>query len=124
MNTRHFSLPGILVLLLSTHAMAQAVAVPEREHRRDMSYEEYSSVRENMRLRMKKMQASEGKQNAMRESGPDAHAKHPAPNSAYGKGYQNRIRPQDQADKASVDQPERVERPRFERFNRGDMMRR
>lgn len=118
MDTRIASLAATL-FLLAANAMAQEVTVPEREQRRGMSYEEYSSVRENMRLRMEKMREAERKQEILREARPDA-----APRTAdgnYGQGYHTRTRP----DAATVERPERAERPqRIERFNRSDMMRR
>lgn len=112
---------AVCMTLCATLALAQDVAVPEREQRRGMSYEEYSSVRENMRLRMEKIQDNKRKQAAARESRPEAKPVRPVPDSAYGQGYQARNRP----DTAAVERPERVERPaRIERFNRGEMMRR
>lgn len=117
MNTRIATLAA--TLLLASNAMAQEVNVPEREQRRGMSYEEYSSVRENMRLRMEKMREAERKQETMREAQPSAPPR--TADGKYGQGYHTRSRP----DAATIERPEHAERPqRIERFNRGDMMRR
>jgi hypothetical protein len=112
---------ALCMSLGATHAMAQDVAVPSQEQRRGMSYEEYSSVRENMRLRMEKMQETKRKQEALREPDSDEKTGHTGTDSTYGQGYDTRNR----SDAMAVGRPERVERPaRIERFNRGDMGRR
>lgn len=115
---------AVFMSLSATFAMAQDVAVPNQEQRRGMSYEEYSSVRENMRLRMEKMQKTKRKQEASREPGSDETTGRTRADSTYGQGYNTRNR----SDAATVERPERVERverpARIERFNRGDMGRR
>ncbi len=109
---------AVCLSLWATLALAQDVPVLDREHRRGMSYEEYSSVRENMRLRMEKMRETKRKQTAVEDS------VQPVPDSTYGQGYHARH----QRDAAAVERPERaerVERPaRIERFDRSDMGRR
>jgi hypothetical protein len=113
---------ALCMSLSATHVMAQDVAVPSQEQRRGMSYEEYSSVRENMRLRMEKMQEAKRKQEASREPSAVEEPVQLVPDSAYGQGYDTRNR----SDAAGrPERPERIERPaRIERFNRGDMGRR
>lgn len=124
MHSLHI-LPALLALLLSAAVAAQEVNIPDREQRRGMSYEEYSSVRENMRLRMEKMREAERKQEALRDEGQNAANADRKPDSAYGQGYHTRTTRPDTATMERPERPERGERPaRIERFNRSDMMRR
>lgn len=115
---------ALCMSLSATQVMAQDVAVPSQEQRRGMSYEEYSSVRENMRLRMEKMQETKRKQEALREPDSDEKTGRTGADSTYGQGYDTRNRSESAA-AGRPERPERVERPaRIERFNRGDMGRR
>jgi len=116
-----------LILLLCTSlfapvAMAQEqFTAPDKEHRQGMSYEEYSQFREKMRMRMEKMHQERLEQNQESADRPAQQTERTQPDNAYGKGYHSRNRAEDRPDAGPDRQPER---PRFERFNRGDMMRR
>lgn len=107
-------LPVLCMGLLVSAATAEELAVPDKEHRQGMSYEEYSHYREKMRKHMEKMH-------------PEEHGQTPEqtekinPNSAYGQGYHSRERAEDRPDTASGDRPEH---PRGDRFDRGSMGRR
>lgn len=106
-----------LVLCMSLFvpvAIAENLAVPDKEHRQGMSYEEYSHYREKMRNHMEKMHPEEHKQ--MPEQTEKIN-----PNSAYGQGYHSRNRAEDRPDAASGS---RSEHPRGDRFNREGMGRR
>jgi len=115
MQISNISFPLVLCAsLFATAAMAEGIAVTDREHRKGMSYEEYSEYREKMRMQMNKIQPENS-------SKPPDLAEKPNRDSEYGKGYHARSPSQDRPDKADVTRPER---PRAERFNRGDMGRR
>lgn len=118
----HFSFSLMLCMsLLVPAAMAETISVPDKERRQGMSYEEYSGYREKMRKRMEehKLPAAEHKQPP--EFTPYSPEKIEKPGSTYGQGYQSRSPAEDRPDTAVIIRPER---PRFERFNRGDMGRR
>jgi hypothetical protein len=122
MKILHFSSRFVLCMsLLASAAMAETLPLPDKDHRQGMSYEEYSSYREKMRKRMDehKLPAAEDKQPP--ESTRYSPEKIEKSSSAYGQGYQSRSPAEDRPDTAAVNRPER---PRFERFNRGDMGRR
>lgn len=122
MKIFHFSFRFLLCMsLLVPAAMAETFSVPDKERRQGMSYEEYSSYREKMRKRMEgnKLPAAEQKQPS--ESSRFAPEKIEKSGSTYGQGYQSRNATDDRPDMAAINRPER---PRFERFNRGDMGRR
>jgi len=115
MQISNFSfLPALCMGLLVSAAMAEELAVPDKEHRQGMSYEEYSHYREKMRKHMEKMH-------------PEEHGQMPEqmekinPNSAYGQGYRSRELAEDRPDIVSGSRPEH---PRVERFDRGSMGRR
>lgn len=107
-------LPVLCMGLLVSAAMAEELAVPDKEHRQGMSYEEYSHYREKMRKHMEKMHPEE------RMQAPEQTGKI-NPNSAYGQGYRSRERTEDRPDIGSGSRPEH---PRAERFDRGSMGRR
>lgn len=107
---KNLNLTFCFVLLTSLYipsAMAGDIAIPDKDHRQGMSYEEYASYREKMRLRMGSMSPEKGEK--------------PNRNSTYGQGYQARQRP---TERPSTGAENRAERPHFERFNRSDMGRR
>lgn len=106
MNIR-LSSAALLCLTLATSAMAQDVAIPDRDQRRGMSYEEYSQLRENMRMRMEKMHNSGSPKNVENEPHENAQAAQQNPESTYGKGYRTRT----QENISAPERPERAERP-------------
>jgi len=101
--------------------MAQEFPPADREHRQGMSYEEYSAHREKMRLRMEKMQAEEQARPSDTQKPQAEHMEKPRPDSAYGQGFHTRNRLEDKQDAGRAN---RQDRPRIERSNRGDRMRR
>lgn len=104
-------LPALCMSLLVSAAMAEELAVPDKEHRQGMSYEEYSHYREKMRKHMEKMhQAEPGQKSEQTEK--------INPDSAYGQGYHSRERA---GDRPVVVSGSRPEHPRVERFDRGSM---
>lgn len=129
MNISHLVLPLLLGLSqLATPALAQELAVPDKEHLNGMSYEEYSGYREKMRMRMEK--ASPQEQEPMQE--PDNRDRDtmnkPAQGSAYGQGYSSRNnvsndKPETRPD-SRPERPQIPERPQHERFDRSGMGRR
>lgn len=119
-NNILFQLALCLSLFLPA-AMAEGLAVPDKEHRQGMSFEEYSKYRENMRLHMEKMKPDEARQKPEASAKPSAQMEKSQRDSAYGQGYQSRTPSEDRPDVGAANRPER---PRVERFNRGDMGRR
>ena len=109
---RKFSLIVCLCLLTGT-ALAQDVVEPDREHRRGMSYEEYSSIREQMRVRMENTQSNKQKQ---QKSDDDQTS---SAEGSYGRDYQSR----NQVDRPDV-KFERPERPQINRPERPEVFRR
>ena len=119
-------LPFTLILVIFTSvlapvAMAQDFTPPDREHRQGMSYEEYSSYREKMRMRMEKMTPEERRQAREMMSPPSDQTERPKHDSAYGQGFHSRPQIENMPDRASGNRPDS---PRGERFNRGNMGRR
>lgn len=104
-------LPVLCMGLFVSAATAEEFAVPDKEHRQGMSYEEYSHYREKMRKHMEKMHPEE------RGQTPEQTEKI-NPNSAYGQGYRSRERAEDRPDIGSGSRPEH---PRADRFDRGSM---
>lgn len=104
--------------LLVPVANAENFSVPDKEHRQGMSYEEYSTYREKMRLHMDKMHPQDPRQAPAPSNPTPEQTDKLNPNSAYGQGYHSRERTEDRPDR-SIDK--RSDRPNFERFNRGDM---
>jgi len=102
-------------------AMAEDIAAPDKEQRKSMSYEEYSKYRENMRMQMEKMKPEEARQKTEASGNPSDQAEKSQRDSTYGKGYHSRTPAVDIPDTGAGNRPER---PRPERFNRGDMGRR
>jgi hypothetical protein len=97
-------------------AMAENLSIPDKDHRQGMSYKEYSAYRENMRKLME-----ERRQSPNLSGHPAAQAEKINPKSAYGQGYQSRNSMGDRPERGIDNKPDR---PRLERFNRGDMGRR
>lgn len=89
-------------------ALAQDVVVPDLEHRRGMSYEEYSSIREKMRMRMDSKQSANNPNERENKSEDPVTAK-----GSYGRDYQSR----NQVDRPDVkfERPERTQNNRPER---------
>lgn len=125
MYSREFFYFTLLISLFAPVAMAQDFTPPDKEHRQGMSYEEYSSYREKMRMRMEKMTPEERKQAHEMMGRPDGKMdgkmERPNPDSAYGQGFHTRKQPDDRPANASGN---RADRPRVERFNRGERLRR
>lgn len=105
--------------LFATVAGAEELAVPDKEQREGMSYEEYAKHREKMRQRMEDTHPDKRKQ--PQESSPPTAEKTDTPrqDSAYGQGYSARNR-EDKPDVSSRSRPERPEG----RFSREGMGRR
>jgi hypothetical protein len=122
---RQISIPALLLLLITIAgipcAKAENISIPDKNHRREMSYEEYSHYREKMRMQMEQKHPQENKQPRETITRPADQAEKQKPDGVYGQGYRARNRPDDKPDSPANNRPER---PRFERFNRGDMMRR
>jgi len=104
-------LPVLCMGLFVSAAMAEELAVPDKEHRQGMSYEEYSHYREKMRKHMEKMHPAERRQTPEQTEKIN-------PNSAYGQGYRSRNPNDDRPDISIVNKPDH---PRVERFNRSDL---
>ena len=121
MYSRIFSYFIFLISFLAPAVMAQDFTPPDKEHRQGMSYEEYSSYREKMRMRMEKMTPEERKQAHEMMSRPEGQMERPNPDSAYGQGFHTRKQVDDRPANASGNRPDR---PRPDRFNRGERLRR
>lgn len=104
---------AIFTGVLAPVAMAQDFTPPDREHRQGMSYEEYSSYREQMRIRMEKMTPEERRLARETMPPPSDQTERPKHNSAYGQGFHTRPQKEQMPD-----------RPRVERFNKENMGRR
>jgi len=114
MQVSNFAFVPVLCMgLLVSAAMAEELAVPDKEHRQGMSYEEYSNYREKMRKHMEGMHPEQRKQMQDFPSRPPEQTEKLNPNSAYGQGYHSRERAEDRPD-----------HPRGDRFDRGGMGRR
>lgn len=117
-----FPLPAIICMaLFAPLAMAEDISVPDKEHRLGMSYEEYAKYREKMRMQMENRKPVDLKPKPAPANIPSDQMEKPQRDSAYGQGYHSRNQP---ADRPNVDAGSRPDRPRAERFNRGDMGRR
>lgn len=104
--------------LFAPVAGAEELAVPDKEQRQGMSYEEYAKHREKMRQRMEETHPDKHKQ--PQEPSPAAEkVDTPREDSAYGQGYSARNR-EDKPDASSRSRPERPEG----RFSREGMGRR
>ena len=102
-------------------AFAEDLSMPDKEHRQGMSYEEYSNFRAKMRDQMEKAHQEELKQANKPDSARPEKSEESEQKNTYGKGYHMRDRDEARPDTTPDSRPER---PRAERFNRGDMMRR
>lgn len=117
MKILNFTFQFLLYLsLLTPIARAENITVPDKDQRQGMSYEEYSNYREKMRKHMIERRLSSDSPALPAEKTEKSN-----PNSSYGQGYHSR--------RPTVDRPEnnfdnRPDRPKIERFNRGEMMRR
>lgn len=107
--------------LFAPALMAQEFPPTDSKHRQGMSYEEYSAHREKMRLRMEKMHAEEQARTSDTQKPQAEHTEKPRPDSAYGQGFHTRNRVEQKQD---TDRASRQDRPRFERPNRSERMRR
>lgn len=121
MYSRIFFYLILLISLSASVALAQDFTPPDREHRRGMSYEEYSSYREKMRMRMEKMSPEERRQAHEMMSRPSDQTEPPKHDSAYGQGFHTRKRLEDKPASGTDNRPDR---PKIERFNRGERLRR
>jgi hypothetical protein len=122
MKASSFGLQAILCMTLLVPALhAQEMTPPDREHRKDMSYEEYAKMREKMRTHMEKLHADEQQQSQDKGNSSRDQAEKPPRSSAYGQGYHSR-NAEDRPETGSDSKPERPQRA--ERFSRGDMGRR
>jgi len=111
----------LLSTLCAQLVRAENIAIPDKVRRQEMSYEEYSNYREKMRMQMGKAHSEEAKPTQDAASRATDQIDKSKPESAYGQGYHLRNRADDKPDSAANSKPDR---PHFERFNRGDMMRR
>lgn len=117
-----FPLPTIICMaLFAPLAVAEDISAPDKEHRRSMSYEEYAKYREKMRMQMDHRRPGDLKPTPVPANIPSGQMERSPRDGAYGQGYHSRHQP---ADRPSVDAGSRPERPRVERFNRGDTGRR
>ncbi len=107
--------------LLAPVASAQEFSAPNREQRQGMSYEEYRELREKMRTHIDKRQDSQNQQTQEENSRPAQRAEREEKDSAYGQGYNSRKHSDDGLNSSTE---KRSDRPRFDRFNRGDRARR
>jgi hypothetical protein len=124
MQIINFSLQFVLGMsLLAPAAMAENLSVPDKDQRQGMSYEEYATYREKMRKHMeeRKLPPEERRQPPESPRSPPEKLEKPEHNSAYGQGYQSRKPSEDRPDSGIGNRPDR---PRSERFNRGNMGRR
>ena len=122
MLTRNVTLQLVLCMnLFVPAAMAEDIFFPDQAQRQGMSYEEYSHYREQMRKHMESMHSGMHQQTREPAELPPEQLEKPNRNSAYGQGYRLRNSAEDKPDPATDSKPER---PRMERFNRGNMMRR
>lgn len=122
MQISNFSLPAIFCMCLYVPVtMAEGISVPDKSRREGMSYEEYSAYREKMRLQMEKNKTGDSQQKPAASTSPAIQPEKPAQEGAYGKGYHSRNPAGDRPDMGAGNRPDR---PRAERFNRGDMGRR
>lgn len=121
MYSRIFSYFIFLISFLATAVMAQDFTPPDKEHRQGMSYEEYSSYREKMRMRMEKMTPEERKQAREMMNNSSDQSDRPKNDSAYGQGFHSRHQQENMPDRTSNN---RADRPRGERLNRGNAGRR
>lgn len=112
---------ALSVSLFAPAAMAENPFVPDKEHRQGMSYEEYTHYREKMRMHMEKMGPEGSRHMPTPPGSPAEQAERSDHNSAYGQGYRSRNQADGKPDTTSRNRPDR---PRVERFNRGDMGRR
>lgn len=112
---------ALCLSLLAPAALAEGIAVPDREHRKGMSYEEYSKYRENMRMQIEQMKPEDARLKTDTSGSPTDQTKQAPRDSAYGQGYHSRPPSVDRPDTGAGNRPER---PAPERFNRGDMGRR
>jgi hypothetical protein len=118
MHTNSISFQLALCLsLLAPVAMARDSSAPDRTRRQDMSYEEYTALREKMRMRMEKMHPQPSEQTEEKRKRPAEQAERETAGGAYGKGFDSRKLSNDRPDTAADRRPER---PRFERFNRAE----
>lgn len=121
MYSRVFIYFILLISHLAPVALAQDFTPPDREHRQGMSYEEYSSYREKMRMRMEKMTPEERKQAHEMMNRPSEQTEQPKRDSAYGQGFHTRPQMENMPDGTRSNRPDR---PRGERLNRGNAGRR
>lgn len=91
MNFLALFAPLIIVLSIST-TVAQEFTIPDREHMRSMSHEEYDAYREQIRDRMDGLSPAD--QELMRLSGTREReqTEKRGANSRYGQGYVSRNR--------------------------------
>ena len=111
--------------MLARVGMAQEALVPDKDFREGMNKEEFLEFREKMRMRMEKAHANENK--PAHDVGLDLidrpvnQKDDEHPGSTYGRGFDSRMNKEEKPDTATGMRPDH---PRFERFNRGDRMRR
>lgn len=104
------------LLCFANHAMAQEISTPSQGQLKNMTVEEYSSVREKMRLRL---QANEqGAEQKSAKTSASEVTELSDTEGAYGKGYDARQQASDRHDAHSIDRPVRPERPERPRFDR------
>lgn len=107
--------------LVPVAAGAEAISIPDSEERQGMTYEEYSKYREKMRMQMEQISPGDKEQETEPSADSSEKAEKSQRDSTFGQGYHSRKRSEDKPDTSAKERPER---PRVERFNRGDMGRR
>lgn len=113
----------VLLLLASiciSRAIAEDISIPDNVHRQGMSYQEYATFREKMRMQIEKTPTEDNKQ-IVEPTNSGAGNKETKSGRTYGQGYHTRMQTED---RPGSKHDKRPDRPRIERFNRGDMRRR
>lgn len=109
----------LLMSLYMPAAMAENISIPDKDNRQGMSYQEYSTYRDKMRLRIESRKSDSSIQNVAPANRTDEQGEKSYRGSNYGQGYRARQQSDDRHDSTS----ERMhDRPRFDKFNRGERM--
>ena len=108
----------VCMYLFAPASYARDASSPEKQPRNGMSYEEYSSMREKMRMQMDSVGRDDLRQLRESENNSNSRIERPARYNDYGRGYQSRNRDMVRPDNPSGERAERPEHPRFEKHNR------
>ena len=110
---------ALSLCLFTSVSRGENIAVPDKEQRQGMSFEEYSTYREKMRTQMEHRKSDEQKSQQDSANRMNDHAEKNQPSGSYGRDYHSRT--------ADDTRPEATQRPDFhrvERFMRNEMGRR